>query len=185
MRSLAKTAKMLVRLLLVRQRIRPRPNPKANAKGLSSSTQAMLHGDYDMIVLDEITYPLNWGWLDSADVLSCLHKLAADSTVDVVLLDCLSGWVSNLLLEHENQGEATVHAAIAREVDALCDALPQLPYELLIVSNEVGCGTVPPYPLGRWYHDALGLANQRLAESADVVCLVAMGIPQLLKGRLD
>ena len=118
------------------------------------------------------------------DLLSTLQSLTADKA-DVVLLDCLSGWVSNLLLEHESQGEAAVQQAIMHEVQALCSLLPQLPYALIIVSNEVGCGVVPPYPLGRWYRDALGMANQRLAATADTVCLVSMGIPQLLKGQLD
>jgi adenosyl cobinamide kinase/adenosyl cobinamide phosphate guanylyltransferase len=43
---------------------------------------------------------------------------------------------------------------------------------------------VPPYPLGRWYRDALGLANQRAAQVADAVALVTVGIPQMLKGTL-
>lgn len=46
-------------------------------------------------------------------------------------------------------------------------------------------GVVPPYPLGRWFRDALGLVNQRVARAADAVALVTVGIPQVLKGNIQ
>ena len=53
--------------------------------------------------------------------------------------------------------------------------------EWLIVSNEVGLGIVPAYPLGRMYRDALGRANQMLAREADKVIFMAAGIPMIIK----
>jgi adenosylcobinamide kinase/adenosylcobinamide-phosphate guanylyltransferase len=53
---------------------------------------------------------------------------------------------------------------------------------LVIVSNEVGLGLVPPYPLGRVYRDLLGRANQYLAAQADRVILMVAGLPMTVKG---
>jgi adenosylcobinamide kinase/adenosylcobinamide-phosphate guanylyltransferase len=54
---------------------------------------------------------------------------------------------------------------------------------MVVVSNEVGMGLVPPYPLGRLYRDVLGRANQRLAAAADRVYLLVAGLPMVLKGE--
>jgi adenosyl cobinamide kinase/adenosyl cobinamide phosphate guanylyltransferase len=102
----------------------------------------------------------------------------------VLLVDCLSGFVSNVLLEHEKQGEEAAVEAVLSEVENLLEAIKASSKTVIIVSNEVGSGVVPAYPLGRWYRDALGLANQRVAQAADAVALLTVGIPQLLKGRL-
>jgi adenosylcobinamide kinase/adenosylcobinamide-phosphate guanylyltransferase len=53
----------------------------------------------------------------------------------------------------------------------------------VVVSNEVGLGVVPLYPLGRLYRDVLGRANQRLAAAADQVYLLVAGLPMILKGE--
>jgi adenosylcobinamide kinase/adenosylcobinamide-phosphate guanylyltransferase len=55
--------------------------------------------------------------------------------------------------------------------------------EWLVISNEVGLGLVPPYPLGRLYRDALGRANQRLAAAADTVLFMVAGLPLAVKGQ--
>lgn len=100
----------------------------------------------------------------------------------VVLLDCLSGWVSNLLLAHEEDGEEAVLEAVIGAVDELLVAVRESEKTVVAVTNEVGSGVVPEYSLGRWYRDALGLANQRMAAEADAVCLMAVGLPLVLKG---
>lgn len=101
----------------------------------------------------------------------------------VVLLDCLSGWVSNLLLANEGRGEQAVLDTVAGAVDELVAAVRGTEKTVVVVTNEVGSGVVPAYRLGRWYRDALGLANQRVAAAADAVCLLAVGIPLVLKGQ--
>lgn len=101
----------------------------------------------------------------------------------VILLDCLSGWVSNLLLAHEEQGEEAILDAVLGAVDGLVGVFRESEKMVVVVTNEVGSGVVPAHRLGRWYRDALGLANQRVAAAADAVCLLAVGIPLVLKGR--
>jgi adenosylcobinamide kinase/adenosylcobinamide-phosphate guanylyltransferase len=83
---------------------------------------------------------------------------------------------SNVLLaDEENPGAA--EARLLADLDALCDLCAQRGVALVIVSNEVGMGVVPAYPLGRAYRDMLGRANQHVARRADRVLLLVAGIP--------
>jgi adenosylcobinamide kinase/adenosylcobinamide-phosphate guanylyltransferase len=99
---------------------------------------------------------------------------------DVVLLDCLTLLVSNLLLKHtsddEDIDEETLNAVGMAEIEGLFDIIEGSRAEWIIVSNEVGLGLVPPYPLGRAYRDLLGWVNQAMAARADEVYLLAAGI---------
>jgi adenosylcobinamide kinase/adenosylcobinamide-phosphate guanylyltransferase len=90
----------------------------------------------------------------------------------VVLLDCLTLLVSNVLLAHE----AAPQLAVDREIDGLLAAAQERDLTLIVVTNEVGMGLVPEYPLGRVYRDLLGRAAQRVAAVADEVYLVMAGI---------
>ena len=103
-----------------------------------------------------------------------------EAKTETILLDCLSGLVSNLLLEHENGGEVAVMRAVSEAVEEVIEAVRVS--RVIIVTNEVGSGVVPAYALGRWYRDALGAANARVAQTADAVVLLSVGIPQILKG---
>jgi adenosylcobinamide kinase/adenosylcobinamide-phosphate guanylyltransferase len=99
---------------------------------------------------------------------------------DVVLLDCVSLLVSNLMAEAGSDlGRA--EDEIAREVENRREAYLQGKASLIAVSNEVGAGVVPPYPLGRRYRDLLGRANQRLAQIADRVYWMVAGLPVEIK----
>lgn len=110
---------------------------------------------------------------------------AADEfpTADAVLLDCLTLLVSNVILDElpgddpDSVDETTARARIALEVDELLAAYEAGPASWIVVSNEVGWGVVPPYPLGRVYRDLLGWANQRVAAVADHVILMVAGLP--------
>jgi adenosyl cobinamide kinase/adenosyl cobinamide phosphate guanylyltransferase len=114
--------------------------------------------------------------LELADVIQ-------NSSETIVLIDCLSGFVSTVLLEYEHEGEESVIEKVLESIRQLTNVLQASNKTIIIVTNEVGNGVVPPYPLGRWYRDALGLANQRVAKVAGAVSLVTVGIPQTLKGR--
>ena len=67
------------------------------------------------------------------------------------------------------------------EVDRLIDVIKQSQTSLIIVSNEVGMGIVPPEPLGRRFRDLSGMVNQRVAEMASTVIFMVSGIPIFLK----
>ena len=69
---------------------------------------------------------------------------------------------------------------VETEITRLLEAVRAIPAEWIVVSNEVGLGLVPPYPLGRVYRDLLGRANQRLASQADQVIFMIAGIPMRL-----
>jgi len=124
--------------------------------------------------------PSSWKTVEEVtDVDKVIHR----AVEKVVLLDCLSGWVSNLVLKYEELGEAELSTVIHRHVDKFVDKLLMTQSDVIIVTNEVGYGVVPPYALGRWFRDALGSANQRVAKSADTVGLMTVGILQTLKGK--
>ncbi len=103
---------------------------------------------------------------------------------EMILLDCITLLVSNLLLQaapdENTPDEAAATALVAGEIDRLLQAIQASPAEWVVVSNEVGLGLVPPYPLGRLYRDLLGWANQRLAARADKVVFMIAGMPMHL-----
>jgi adenosylcobinamide kinase/adenosylcobinamide-phosphate guanylyltransferase len=91
----------------------------------------------------------------------------------VVLVDCLTLWLSNVMLPDEDTGAAT---------SDLISAIDAQRGTLVLVSNEVGMGIVPETPLGRRFRDAAGRLNQAVAAVADEVLLVAAGLAITMKG---
>jgi adenosylcobinamide kinase/adenosylcobinamide-phosphate guanylyltransferase len=112
------------------------------------------------------------------DLAAALRENPIDA--DVVLLDCLTLLVSNLLLKHspddEGIDEEALNEAGMAEMEGLFSIIEDSKAEWIIVSNEVGLGLVPPYPLGRAYRDLLGRLNQAVAARADEVYFMAAGI---------
>ncbi len=96
---------------------------------------------------------------------------------EVILLDCITLWLSNLLMRQKSDQE------IMNDVGRLIDTVKQSPSSLIFVSNEVGMGIVPVDPLGRRFRDLSGMANQKIAEAADRVVFMVSGIPTFLKGK--
>lgn len=93
----------------------------------------------------------------------------------VVLLDCLTLWLSNVMAH--TAGESGVLA----RCDSLVRALAGFEGFCIVVSNEVGLGIVPDNPLARQFRDLAGMLNQKVAKTADEVYLTASGIPVKLK----
>jgi adenosylcobinamide kinase / adenosylcobinamide-phosphate guanylyltransferase len=102
-----------------------------------------------------------------------------DGRFNLILVDCLTLWLSNLLL-NEELGEET-EARVMDEVQRLATALRGMKTPVIMVSNEVGMGIVPENRLARIFRDIAGQANQIIATAADEAWLVASGIPLKLK----
>jgi adenosylcobinamide kinase/adenosylcobinamide-phosphate guanylyltransferase len=99
------------------------------------------------------------------EIAAVLARIEAD----VVVLDCLTLWLSNMLC----RGDAP--SDIARSVDALIEVLARRAYDALVVTNEVGMGLVPETPLGRAFRDIAGVAHQRMSRLAGEVYFGALG----------
>ena len=134
--------------------------------------------------------PKDWYTLEEPLDLARAVRQASE-LADVLLLDCVTLWLGNVLLqesghpEKDNQAEEEFYTAsklfderALKEIEALLAVVKSLaPRKTLIaVTNEVGLGIVPAYPLGILYRDTLGYVNQRLAQAADRVYLMVAGI---------
>ena len=116
--------------------------------------------------------------IDLAGALGALGRAATPP--DVVVVDCLTLGLSNLLLRGDDL--AALDAAVAR----LADALAAQPFHTVLVTNEVGMGVVPETALGRTFRDASGRAHQRLAPLAHRLYLATLGcIVRLRPGPLS
>lgn len=125
--------------------------------------------------------PAAWCTLEAPHaVADAIREHTGDA--HTILVDCLSVMVANPLMAPEaDPFDEALEAQVLAEVEALAGCAKTVVGEMLVVSNEVGMGVVPGYPLGRAYRDVLGRANQALAARADEVYFVVAGIPQRIK----
>ncbi len=124
-----------------------------------------------------------WKTLEAPSQVGCRLEEALTGSEKVVLLDCLTLLVSNVTCAlGEDAPSAEAEAKAALEIDGLINVMRNRSADLIVVSNEVGLGLVPPYKLGRVFRDALGRVNQRMAAAADEVVLMVAGLPIRLKG---
>jgi len=101
--------------------------------------------------------------------------LLSQPDVDVVLIDCLSMWLTNLLL-----ADLSDHDIFA-EVGKLIEAMAACSATVVLVANEVGLGIVPDSALGRRFRDLAGVVNQQVVKVCRRVIFVAAGLPLVLK----
>ncbi len=101
---------------------------------------------------------------------------AISPQADVLLVDCLTLWMSNLLLKTGDEEQ------IEESMSRFIDALEKAPNPIVLVSNEVGTGIVPENKLARHYRDLIGTLNQTVAQSASQVVWMVAGIPVVVKG---
>jgi adenosylcobinamide kinase / adenosylcobinamide-phosphate guanylyltransferase len=117
-------------------------------------------------------------WVTIEEPLQLAETLLAQrAQTDCALVDCLTLWISNLLLRYD------VRYA-QEQVNQFVERTRQLDFHLVLVTNEVGWGIVPDSPLGRQFRDLSGWANQRLAAAANQVVLVVAGIPMIVKNGI-
>ena len=95
------------------------------------------------------------------------------SAPPVVVIDCLTLWISNLLLQHPD--------TYSSRIDSFYAALETCGFPVIMVSNEVGLGIVPGDPLARQFRDVAGRVHQRTARICDTVFFISAGIPVKLK----
>ncbi|HEX2988001.1 MAG TPA: bifunctional adenosylcobinamide kinase/adenosylcobinamide-phosphate guanylyltransferase [Chloroflexota bacterium] len=128
--------------------------------------------------------PAGWRTVEEPlDLVTAVERAAAES--DVVLVDCLTLWLSNHLClcdaPESSEEWAAAERALADNLERWTTSLVETArcheVTLLLVSNEVGLGLVPANALGRIYRDLLGLVNRRLAAEADRVLLMVAGLP--------
>lgn len=122
--------------------------------------------------------PATWHTLEEPRAVAEVIT-STDVAHNVLLLDCLTLWVSNLLLDMEEQSGAEQH--ITAEAERLLAAYEASDAEWIVVTNDVGGGVVPPTVLGRAFQDALGRVNQLFAARADKVYQMTAGIALDLK----
>ncbi len=138
--------------------------------------------------------PAAWQTLEAPLGVGEAIRQAGDGA-RAILIDCLTVLAANRLVAatgdysdpfddpQHDPFDPAIEAAVVAEVEAIVACARDLPAEVIVVSNEVGMGVVPPYELGRAYRDVLGRANQVLARHADEVTLLVAGIAMPVKGR--
>lgn len=122
--------------------------------------------------------PEHWDTLEEPIHLSGAVRPLTER-YDTFVLDCLTLWVSNLLLEDEEAPDA--ESVILERVTELLDLIGATGGRWILVSNEVGQGIVPASPLGREYRDVLGRVNQLVASRSDKAYLMVAGLALELK----
>ena len=139
----------------------------ATAQALDADMQAR-------VARHQAERPQGWTTVEEPyDIAGACERLAG--RCDVIVLDCLTLWVSNLLLRGDKD------AAILDATDNLARHAALRRLSLIMVSNEVGAGVHPPTQIGLRFRDVLGEVNQRLAAVSDRVTYMVAGIPMVIK----
>lgn len=120
--------------------------------------------------------PSHWQTIESPIHLAATLKQACQAR-HCVLVDCLTLWLTNLLMTDDKN-------LLEQEIEALTSIIPELDGQLIFVSNETNMGIMPLGELSRQYCDQIGILHQRLAEEVDRVILTVAGLPHVLKGKL-
>jgi len=139
------------------------------------ATSQALDGEMNQrVALHRQRRPEHWGLIEEPVELARVLQQSAQPG-RCLLVDCLTLWLTNLLMLEAPQ-------RLTQERDALLDCLAALPGEIIFVSNETGMGVVPLGELTRRYVDEAGWLHQALAERCQRVVLTVAGLPMTLKG---
>jgi adenosylcobinamide kinase / adenosylcobinamide-phosphate guanylyltransferase len=122
--------------------------------------------------------PASWATveepIETAKAIACHVEEA-----DVILIDCLTLWLSNLLFEWRDQDLTSIERRAREQAAKLINLSKR--GNIIAVTNEVGSGIVPESLVARQFRDIQGLVNQQIARAADVVYLIVSGIPMRIK----
>jgi adenosylcobinamide kinase/adenosylcobinamide-phosphate guanylyltransferase len=123
--------------------------------------------------------PASWTTVEvPVELDHALRAHAAGS--EILLVDCLTLYAANIMSHDRENNEL-----MQQRVDRLCETLRALSTPVVLVSNEVGSGVVPPTAVGVLFRDLLGEINQKVAQVADNVLVMFAGLPLALKGKIE
>ena len=132
----------------------------------------------DRVAKHRLSRPSAWTTVEAPlDIASAASQTLPEH--GIVLIDCVTIWVSNLMWANRMEPDDEVERRAAEALELLSDLGRRR--DLIVVSNEVGHGIVPNDPVGRKFRDLQGFVNQRLARGADRVVLLVAGLPLTLK----
>ena len=120
-------------------------------------------------------------WRTIEEPLDLAAAILLSQEQPVVLVDCLTLWVNNIMYAAELENEEVSEAEIALRCDPVLQAATKHGGKIIFVTNEVGMGLVPETPMGRRFRDLAGRANQIVATACDEVILVVCGQPLKIK----
>jgi adenosylcobinamide kinase/adenosylcobinamide-phosphate guanylyltransferase len=122
-----------------------------------------------------------WQTIEETTDLAGALRISKES--QVILVDCLTLWINNLMYEAEQRGEGfseEIMSTLSKEVIEVCGDLSGT---VIFVTNEVGLGIIPDNPASRLFRDIAGRCNQIIAGRADSVIFMISGLPLIIKGE--
>jgi adenosylcobinamide kinase/adenosylcobinamide-phosphate guanylyltransferase len=122
--------------------------------------------------------PGSWRTIEEPLALAAAVERETNDS-DAILVDCLTVWLSNLFWEHRDDKPSPVEDVARTELQRILAVSRRC--HVILVSNELGCGTVPEQAVTRAFRDTQGFVNQWAAEAADEVILTVAGLPMYLK----
>ena len=123
------------------------------------------------------------GWETLEEQLDLAGVFRRHAEHDVLLVDCVTLWINNLMYDADREARQITEADVAGQCGQALDAACARRGTVIFVTNEVGMGVVPENALARRYRDLVGRANQIIAAGADAVTLVCCGIPFHMKEK--
>ena len=153
----------------------------AQASRVSYIATAVAGADPEMaarVAQHRANRPDSWRTIEEPLALGATVELAAHDA-DTILVDCLTIWLSNLFWEHRDHKPRRIDEVARADLRRIAAVAGQT--RVILVSNELGSGTVPETAVTRAFRDAQGLLNQWAAEAADEVILTVAGLPLYLK----
>jgi adenosylcobinamide kinase/adenosylcobinamide-phosphate guanylyltransferase len=134
------------------------------------------------IELHRAQRPATWRTIEEPLSLGNAVERAAPEA-EAIVVDCLTVWLGNLFWELRECPAGQVDETVRSELRRIADASRRC--HVILVSNEVGCGTVPEPAVTRAFRDTQGLLNQWVADAADEVIFTIAGLPLYLKSSLQ
>jgi adenosylcobinamide kinase/adenosylcobinamide-phosphate guanylyltransferase len=122
-------------------------------------------------------------WQTIEEVTDLAGALRRSKGSGVVLVDCLTLWINNLMYEAEQEKKYINEDVIGSRCEDVLGVCSELAGTVIFVTNEVGMGIVPENPTSRLFRDIAGRCNQRMANHADVFVFMISGIPLYIKGE--